>query len=257
MRRQRRKVKHAYKVHVPVMRKEFSVEELVKLCEDQNIPLDQIVHVGFDRATTAPTAAVQPPHVGQILHNLNEVTVETTYIAGRMVYEIRWLHETNSGKFTHSYVQASTLQDAFRKMRAKHPKPIKHKPPVVVEGETIAVRGFSLMGELLMPLTKQEDEYSFEGMVLHADRKPTRENSNGLYSVKLEFLNDLLSSYQIDVFGFVELAGHAIEYEMGYRSERQIIRKLVMRRRASDAFMRLLGDRYQCDVVRETPENVL
>lgn len=248
----RRKPKHT--LHVPIGRQyQFTAEELAKLLIeiDGEGPSDLIVPVQFDRATTAPAAAEQPPRVGRTLHRLNGVEVEVAYIRERETYEIRYRSHFACG---------GTVHDAFRRMRSHYPK----RTIVQVDGEGIvAIRAFHTYGDMLTSINfsaaNRHDTISrlqlYEGPIKRADKRPTPTNHHGVYCLKLrgaESINNLINDYSPTALGFVELLEHAVEHQHGYRASAVLMRHIVVRiMPCSEKYREALADRYQCEVTIE------
>lgn len=138
--------------------------------------------------------------------------------------------------------------EVLNKARKAYPRPAQE-----VDGEIIAVRGWRLVGDLLYPLNagNSQDRDYLSSPVATAHELPTRENASGLYAVKPEHTPHVIDSYQLDVYGVVGMYGRVIEHEYGYRAQHYIIRRLIVRLPVSDGFMKLLAERYDCDVKRE------
>lgn len=182
-----------------------------------------------------------------VVHNLNGVKMtrhwRTTPRDKGFTFEITWRNGYWSGR---------SERDVLNKVRATFPKPARQ-----VVGEIMAVRGWHLMGDVLKSLTT---DTLWEGPIIHADVTPDvpggqdRGSSHtGLYAVKPHptIIRDLIRSYSPSVYGFVGLYGRVVEHVSGYRAQHCIVRRLILRFPASEAFIKILADRYDCDVVVE------
>lgn len=183
--------------------------------------------------------SVAPERRGEIvLHRMGRVIVQQYVTAAGL----KW-YEALVGE---QYFHGASPRLALRAARRTFPKP--PKPPTRVVGEIVAFRVWNLRGDCLTPVTRG-NEY-WDGPVLRADGPPELTGSSGLHSVKLDqrVMRELVADYNPSVYGFVAVYGTVVEHEAGYRSSHQAVRKLVLRFPASDAFLRILAERYQCDV---------
>jgi hypothetical protein len=178
-------------------------------------------------------------------HNLNGVTV--MLITGRK----RWWQVVWKGRVHES----TSLDRAFHKMRNSFPR--QHKAKLDrVGSEIIAYRGWGLVGDILVPATRCDDFETWTGPVARAEMDGL-DGRSGLYAVKLDarFIRALIRNYGFAVHGFVEIRGTVCEHQDGYRSTIQAIRLLRVKAPVSDKLIELLGDRYQCQVLRVRPED--
>ncbi len=219
------------------------INELLRRIQAGTITSEDLLELVADTQVDYQTTQAEglPAKRGEtVLHSLNGVLL-TRFVVGigsatRFVYEATWRG---------AYAAGADQRDALARMRAKFPK----VTPRV--GEIIAIRGWHLRGDCLMPLMR-DNNYA-TGPVVKSDLEPTLENSSGLYSVKAtpENLRMLIVNYSPAAYGFVGLLGRVVEHEDGYRSSNQIIRRLILRFPASDAYVKCLADRYDCEVVIE------
>lgn len=161
------------------------------------------------------------------------------------VYELEW---RLAG--TQRFWQGLSIPEVLGKARNDFPKEIRSLQHT---GEILAFRGWHLSGEFLTPLATRAARETWYGPVAIADEKPTEHNDSGLYAVHMtqKRLAALITNYHPDVYGFVGLFGTVWEHELGYRAERAVIRRLILRVPATQAFTALLSNRYECDVVIE------
>lgn len=200
---------------------------------------DEIRSYGNEIVNTPPANLI-----ATVVHNLNGVRLtrfwnSQAYRKG-FTYELMW-----RGR----YWAGLSVKDVFLKARAEF-----HRPPKKHVGEILAIRGWSIAGGVLYSLG-QPDWFNKDrvwlGPIMHADIKPEMNNSSGLYAVKTtpEALNFLLKGYHPPVYGFVGMYGQIVEMTNGWRAEHMIVRRLILQIPASDAFVKILADRYECDVV--------
>lgn len=178
------------------------------------------------------------PLRGRILHKIGRATLSVQVYRKQKIYDVQW-----DGVLIAS--SRHWPQDALRKARSRVPKPSKR-----VIGEILAYRGWNLIGDILQPLTRGQDYESWEGPVaVVSDFNP--DDTNGLYAVKIEHSRDLLRSYRPLVHGIVGLSGKVVEYERGYRAQKQIVRVLRVVPPVGDVIIKALEERYQCQVFRQ------
>ncbi len=177
------------------------------------------------------------------LRGFNCVEIYYTYRGKRLrpIYEV-FLR----GEFLGSGHDLRTALDNARSVIPRKPK--------AITVEIIAVRSWGLMGDILLPVTRSEDYETWSGPVASVPREHL-DGSGGLYCVRpnTKEIRTLLSqySYNTHAYGIVALSGRVIEYEHGYRAQRAAIRTLIVIPPVSDGLLKLLADRYQCDVRRE------
>ena len=177
-----------------------------------------------------------PPR-GRVLHKIGKVTLQMYIYRKHRHYEV--LYEDKLIAQARDW-----LQDALHKARSKIPK-----PTAKVQGELLAYRGWSLIGDLLSPLTRLDDYDTWSGPVAFVPRM-AEGYTDGLYAVKFTHAKELIRVYTPTVHGIVGLSGKVIEYEFGYRAQRQVIRVLRVVPPVGDAVIKSLEDRYQCQVFR-------
>lgn len=179
-----------------------------------------------------------PPH-GRILHRIGRITLSVYVYRKQKIYEVLY-----DGKLIAS--ARDWPKDAIAKARGRMPP----KPTKKHVGEILAYRGWNLMGDLLVPLSRMDDYDSWQGPVAVASE--LNENGhNGLYAVKIEYSRLLLAGYHPAVHGIVGLSGRVIEHERGYRAQRMIVRILRVVPPVGDIIIKALEDRYQCQVFRQ------
>lgn len=172
-----------------------------------------------------------------IVHRLGRCLVAHYVSRKRHIWEVYW-----EGKLLGS---GNYYQDAFRAAHSRRPKPTKK-----VQGEIIAYRGWLLMGDILTPVSRNGDFRTWEGPVATTDVEPDMHNGCGLYAAKLEHAQRLVDSYGMPVHGLVGLLGRVVEHSLGYRSSKQVVRVLRVVPPVSDGILKLLEERYQCQVFR-------
>ena len=185
--------------------------------------------------------ACRPSPVHRRVHKIGRIELTV-----HVVRKTKWYEVLYDGRMI---VQARDWpQDALRIARnAIPPKPSKR-----IQGEILAYRGWGLIGDLLLPLTRADDYDSWSGPVASVAELDTFERgTNGLWAVRIERSRDLLFSYHPTVHGIVALSGTVVEYETGYRAQRQIIRVLRVVPPVGDIIIKALEDRYQCQVFRQ------
>lgn len=183
-----------------------------------------------------------------VVHNLNGVKMtrhwRTTPRDKGFTYEVTW-----RGGFWAGHSE----RDVLNKVRQTFPKPAKQ-----VVGEIMAVRGWRLVGDVLRSVSS---DTLWEGPVIHADVTPddyhegrvARSTSSGIYAVKPTptMIKNMITTYHPDAYGFVGLYGRVVEHQNGYRAEHCVVRRIILRFPASEAYVKVLADRYDCDVVVE------
>lgn len=205
--------------------------------------LDELVR-SYD-GTEVVQSAKPPDEI--VVHNLNGVKItrhwRTTPRDKGFVFEVFWRQGYWTGRSVH---------DALRKVRATFPKPVKQ-----VVGEIMAVRGWRVIGDMLRSVSAQA---IWEGPIVHADvapdfdsARPFTGSTSGIYAVKPtpNMIRALIRDYHPDAYGFVGLYGRVVEHANGYRAQHCIVRRIILRFPASEAYVKLLADRYECDVVIE------
>lgn len=179
-----------------------------------------------------------PPR-GRVLHKIGRITLTVYVYRKQKIYEV--LFDNNLIASARDWPQ-----DALRKARNRMPpKPLKKHV-----GEILAYRGWNLMGDILIPLSRMDDFDSWQGPVAVAPEL-NENGSNGLYAVKIEYSRLLLEGYHPAVHGIVGLSGRVIEHERGYRAQRMVIRVLRVVPPVGDIIIKALEDRYQCQVFRQ------
>ena len=186
-----------------------------------------------------------PEVVGQkTLHNLNGVIISRFWVSEPynkgFVYELTYRGRYWAGK---------SPRDVFLKARE-----VYRRPPKKHVGEILAIRGWSIAGDVLYSIGQPDwnnEDRTWLGPIMHADVKPEMNNSSGLYAVKAtpEAVNWLLKGYHPPVYGFVGMYGQIVEMTNGWRAEHMIVRRLILQLPASEAFQKILADRYECEVV--------
>lgn len=176
-----------------------------------------------------------------IKHRIGRCMVAHYVSRKRHIWEVYW-----DGKLIGS---GNSDIEAFYNARKDRPQPAQK-----VQGEIIAYRGWGLTGDILTPATRPHDLRTWDGPVALTDFGPEPHGSNGLYAAKLKYAQALVDSYGMPVHGIVGLLGKVIEHERGYRAERQVVRVLRVVPPVGDGLLKLLEDRYQCQVFRFSGE---
>ena len=177
------------------------------------------------------------------VHKIGKVDLTYHVVRKQKFYELEI-----DGKFIG---QSRWAGELLAKAREQFPKPERNE---TVHQEIIAYRGWHLIGDVLVPLTRANDLESWEGPVAHVrDIDTSDRGGNGLWAIRLTdrtAINEMLTSYRPMAHGLVALSGKVVEYERGYRAQRQMVRLIRVAPAVSDEFLKLIGDRYQCQVFR-------
>ena len=134
-------------------------------------------------------------------------------------------------------------QAAERNLLRQAPQQINYAIP--------AIRGWHIdMQHHLRSLVYKNDEELWSGPVTHEPNSPVYHGSTGYWAVKPMYTH-ILRWYRVHVVGFVELSGHVIEHERGWRGEICTIQHLYVLPDGRTGLPNMVADlenRYQCDV---------
>lgn len=215
-----------------------AIAELLKKVANGGISADELVELLSDAPVDPPE-----PRRDTKLHKIGRV--EVTYHVRR---KVKFYEVLIDGKLV---AQDRNLSWALH--LARDFMPPKPEKKIKFTGELIAYRCWRLMGDILVPVSKNTDFDTWDGPVARSDVNPRDNSGSGLWAIKLnkpEAIQNLLRSYYPDVHGMVALSGTVVEHEIGYRAERATIRVLRVVPPVSDGLIKLLADRYQCQVFR-------
>lgn len=194
------------------------------------------------RVTYIPQYQLEAQHNHRV-HKIGRC--EVTYHVVRKVkfYKIIW----------DGVLMAQTRGDfhaAFAFARSKMAPKIR--PNAHIHGEIIAYRGWGLMGDILTPLSRQDDFESWQGPVARVPGIGIESyDGSGLWAVKIEHSRRILQKYHPLVHGLVALSGTVVEYDLGYRAQQMAVRVLRVVPPVGDIIIKALEDRYQCQVFRQ------
>lgn len=204
-----------------------------------------------------PSKILPEPVGSTVLHRIGRVELTKHVFKDHSIaFDCSILSKTSVGSLTRIYERnfsGRSAYEALAKARRALPRPLKQ-----IEGEIIAMRGWSVFMDCLRSLnggssTCEDENLILRGPVQVSHESPTRENASGLYSVKPEFMPDLIKSYNPPVYGVIGVYGRVVQHARGYRSSHYIIRRLAFRKPCSQEFASLFAKRYDCEVKVEKP----
>lgn len=198
---------------------------------------------------------LQPEGERKLIHRIGKIALYSRFITrmGYPVFEVTY--DGVELPFTlrspeEALKAAKVFLESTHTRRKKRPKP----QFLANNGAILGIRAWRISIDVDGPRLTSFNGHVWEGPVMTADKKPTINNSSGLYCFKLKFARELQHSGYLEgpgdvASGFVELLGTVCEHDEGYRAEKMVVRRINLHRPVWKPLIAALEQRYKCDVV--------